>query len=454
MKIGFVSLPVVGHLNPMTTLARSLQSRGHEIFFIGVPDVEPFARAAGLKFVPFCENEYPAGSVAKLLAPVSKLHGLEVTHWTVRETSGDLFRAASKYLPQKLAETHVEALVIDTLHAFLELVPMSLGMPYAHVWNVLHIDLTGATPPCFFSWPHESTPQAVARNLEGVKVASEIFAPVVPFAVSYAEKMGLQINWNDFTATTSKLAVITQTPKEFDYPGIPWPAQFHYAGPFYDSEGRKQIPFPWEKLNGSPLVYASMGTLVNGLEHVYKTILNATAQFSEIQVVLSVGENVKHDDLGTIPSNVIVVRTAPQIELLKRAALCITHAGLNTALESLGQGVPMVAIPVGYDQPGVAARIAHHGVGEFLEIEDLAVERLRHLIEGVLDNPRYRDKARWFQKVITQTRGLDVAADVIERAFKSNHRQGVNSSLHFYDAKQNGNQDGFSSRSGSLLSGR
>jgi zeaxanthin glucosyltransferase len=66
MKIGFVSLPVVGHLNPMTALARSLQSRGHEIFFIGVPDVEPIARAAGLNFVPFCENEYPAVSVAKL----------------------------------------------------------------------------------------------------------------------------------------------------------------------------------------------------------------------------------------------------------------------------------------------------------------------------------------------------------------------------------------------------
>jgi hypothetical protein len=56
--------------------------------------------------------------------------------------------------------------------------------------------------------------------------------------MSYAEKIGLQINWNDPTATTSKLAVITQTPKEFDFPGTPWPAQFHYAGPFHDSEGR------------------------------------------------------------------------------------------------------------------------------------------------------------------------------------------------------------------------
>jgi zeaxanthin glucosyltransferase len=161
-----------------------------------------------------------------------------------------------------------------------------------------------------------------------------------------------------------------------------------------------------------------MGTLVNGLERVYKIILQAVGHLSGIQVVLSVGKNLKLDDLGTIPSNVIVVRKAPQLELLKRAAVCITHAGLNTALESLAQGVPMVAIPIGYDQPGIAARIAYHGVGEFLEVEDLAVEGVQWLIREVLKNPKYREKARWFQKVIAQTRGLDVAADVIERAFR------------------------------------
>ena len=66
MKIGFVSLPVAGHLNPITALARRLQARGHEVVFIGVPDVEPFARGAGLRFVAYRENEYPAGSIAGL----------------------------------------------------------------------------------------------------------------------------------------------------------------------------------------------------------------------------------------------------------------------------------------------------------------------------------------------------------------------------------------------------
>jgi MGT family glycosyltransferase len=418
MKIGFVSMPFVGHLNPMTTLARRLQSRGHEVAFIGVPDVEPFARAAGLDFMPFCENEYPAGSIAKLYRPVSKHHGLEAARWSIRERNVGLFNAASKHLPRKLAETGLGGLVIDVIHTFLELVPMSLGLPYVQVSTGLHLDFSGTTPPFFFSWPHETTPEALTRNLEGIKAAGEIFAPVVPVAMSYAEKVGLQIDWSDFTATTSKLAVMTQTPKEFDFPGIPWPAHFHYTGPFHDIQAREPIAFPWEKLTGNPLVYASLGTLVNGLERVYKIILKSVGRLSDIQMVLSVGNNLKPDELGTIPSNVIVVRTAPQLELLKRAALCITHAGLNTALESLGQGVPMVAIPIAYDQPGVAARVAYHGVGEFLAIEDLEVERVQRLIQEVLENPKYREKARWFRKVIAQTRGLDVAADVIERAFR------------------------------------
>jgi MGT family glycosyltransferase len=136
-----------------------------------------------------------------------------------------------------------------------------------------------------------------------------------------------------------------------------------------------------------------------------------------MQMVLSVGRNVDPNDLGPLPANTIVVPIAPQIELLKRATLCITHAGLNTTLEALAQGVPLVAIPIGYDQPGVANRIAYHGVGEFVELSELSKQRLSELIAKVISNPSYRDKARWFQNVLRERRGVDVAADVIEHAF-------------------------------------
>jgi len=66
----------------MTALARRLQARGHDVVFFGVPDVEPFARAAGLTFVSFCENEYPAGAVAEIFKPVANLHGIDVVTYT------------------------------------------------------------------------------------------------------------------------------------------------------------------------------------------------------------------------------------------------------------------------------------------------------------------------------------------------------------------------------------
>jgi zeaxanthin glucosyltransferase len=86
--------------------------------------------------------------------------------------------------------------------------------------------------PVFFSWPHETTPEAVARNVEGLKKIGSHYGSILAVAQSYADRKGLQIDWNNPITTVSKLAVITQAPKEFDFPGARWPVQFHYAGPF------------------------------------------------------------------------------------------------------------------------------------------------------------------------------------------------------------------------------
>jgi len=420
MKLGFVSMPLSGHLNPMTALARRMQSRGHEAVFLGVPDIEPFAHAAGVGFVPFGEKEFPVGSIATLYSEVARRHGFDVVRHSCRELNPGLIRVALEYLPATLQQTGVEAVVFDTICFFHELAPMSLGIPYVHIWNVLNVDFSGMTPICFFSSPHDTTRAGLERNVVELKEVGALFAPMIAAARPYAEKLGLEIDFGDPGSTTSKLAVITQTPREFDFPGAPWPPQFHYAGPFHDEAGREPVSFPWEKLTGAPLIYASLGTLVNGLNRVYSAILRAVAKLPGTQVVLSVGKNLDLHELGAIPSNVIVVRSAPQIELLKRAQLCITHAGLNTTLESLGQGVPMVAIPIGYDQPGVAARIAHHGVGDFMEVDELTPEGIRELIQKVMETPSYGERARFFKEVIARTRGLEVAADVIERALETN----------------------------------
>ena len=82
-----------------------------------------------------------------------------------------------------------------------------------------------------------------------------------------------------------------------------------------------------------------------------------------MQLVISLGGGLEPERLGRLTGEPLVVKFAPQLEIVKRAAAVITHAGLNTTLESLAEGVPLVCIPMGNDQPGVAARVAARGVG-------------------------------------------------------------------------------------------
>jgi zeaxanthin glucosyltransferase len=184
MKIGFVCMPFSGHLNPMTALARRLQSRGNEVVFLGVPGVEPFARAADLDFVPYGEKEYPAGSIKKIYSSVTKLHGFEVVQHSCTDLNPDLTRVTFDYLAEKLITTGVEALVIDTIAFFIELVPLSMSMPYVHIWNVLHLDLSGATPASLFSSRLDTSPEGLNRNVANLHKMVAILGPIAEVARS------------------------------------------------------------------------------------------------------------------------------------------------------------------------------------------------------------------------------------------------------------------------------
>ena len=80
----------------------------------------------------------------------------------------------------------------------------------------------------------------------------------------------------------------------------------------------------------------------------------------------------------------------------------------------LSSGVPIVAIPVGNDQPGVAARVKWLGVGESLPLKRLRADRLRTLVKRVLEQEQYRLRARRSMLEIKRTDGVRKAADLIE----------------------------------------
>nr|WP_246141774.1 nucleotide disphospho-sugar-binding domain-containing protein [Hyella patelloides] len=117
-----------------------------------------------------------------------------------------------------------------------------------------------------------------------------------------------------------------------------------------------------------------------------------------------------------MPGNPLVVKYAPQLELLQKTSLNITHGGLNTTLESLSYGVPMVAIPVTDDQPGVAARIAWTKVGELVKLSSLNVDSMQKTVERVLKESSYKQNAVRLQKAIRRNEGVNRAVNIIEQA--------------------------------------
>jgi zeaxanthin glucosyltransferase len=416
MRIAFLGVRVPGHLNPMTTLARKLKARGHDVVFISVLDSEPHVRAAQLPFIPYCEKEMPLGLVRQEAEQLSKLQGQAALEFTIRVVASGL-ETFFKNLPQTLLEARVDALVLDQVDTGLGLVPMHLGIPYVHVSNALHLDYSGNTPLCTFDWPHETTPEALARNQAGVRGFMQVREPVTSVADAYAAQVGLNIDWTDPLATMSELAWLTQTPKEFDFKSPHWPCRLHHTGPFHDGLGRIESDFPWDRLTGEPLVYASMGTLQNGLESVFSAIAQAVEPRPGMQLVLSIGDSLDSKQISSLPANCIVVNRAPQIELLKRSALWHHPRRSEYCTRISDAGVPMVAIPVTNDQPGVAARIAYTKSGAYVSIQEMTASRLSALIDEVLTNPEYRQNANNMKQVIAETNGLEKAADLLEQAF-------------------------------------
>jgi zeaxanthin glucosyltransferase len=416
MKIGFISPSIAGHFYPMSAVARQLQSRNHEVVMFALPPIAPLAQAANLPFVQFGEKEFPIEEATELVARLSRMKGWEGLEFTINVTAA-VSEVKWHSLPKLIAAEGVDALVIDDYEFYAAALPMHLGMPYAVLSNALHFDYSGFTPLHVYDWKHENKPEAIARNREGVSKFTQMLIRNNTSVIALAEKAGIKANWSDPSSMFSDLPWITQCPKEFDFESSHWPKQFNYAGPFHDGKGRLDLKFPWKRLTGEPIIYASMGTVQNGNPEVFRTIVSAAAKHKDFQLIVSIGNFLTPEQIGPVPSNAIVVNNAPQLEILRVADLCVTHAGFNTTLEALSVGVPQIAIPVTNDQPGVAARIADRKTGKVASLEDLNPSNLSALIDEVLNEPIYLENSLAIQRAAAKKNGLTFAADLLEQAF-------------------------------------
>ncbi len=114
-----------------------------------------------------------------------------------------------------------------------------------------------------------------------------------------------------------------------------------------------------------------------------------------------------------MPGRPLVQPFFPQRAVLAQSAACITHAGMNTVLDCVAARVPMVAIPLAFEQPATAARIAFHGIGERVTRRPTR-GRIRAALDRVLSQPGYRAALDAPAHAQAQAGGVSRAADLID----------------------------------------
>lgn len=409
---GLICPASTGHLNTMIPLGYELKRRGHQVTLVGILDAEEKTLAAGLDFCAIAESECPYGHMQQLFDELGKLSGLAALQCTISwiRNGTDAFLQEA---PKVIKEAGIEALLVDQVSPAGGTVAEYLGIPFVSIASALMLNRDINVPPFNTSWNYSPAWWAKIRNRMGYRLLDTVGKPIRETIAQYRSKWNLPPHFsaND---NYSKLAQLSQQPAEFEFPREDLPPCFHFTGAYHNSISRASVDFPFDKLTGQPLIYASMGTLQNRLMGVFENIAEACVGL-DAQLVISLGGGISQDSLPKLPGSPLVVGYAPQLELLQKATLTITHAGLNTTLESLNQGIPMVAIPIANDQPGVAARIAWTGCGEMVKLSNLSVSKLRIAIQKVLTQESYKNNAMRLQKANQQAGGVGRAADIIEQ---------------------------------------
>lgn len=418
MKIGLFTPSGSGHLNPALALAKELTRRGHEVRLFCLQEARQAAELSGCKFVALNSARLPSGASASERQILEGKSGPAAV-FSIIKLLTDLTEQYLCEVDQVLSEhIDLDGLLIDVVSPELFLVAEKYRLPYIILSSSVPITITSAVPPAIFSWEHRADLFARLRNWLGWQMLSPALRPAYRLENKFADKWSLPRSPRPLDLRSSR-AYLTTCPPEFDFPR-PDVAQYTYCGPFVDPDARVNIPFDWTKVPPNlPLIYVSLGTEFNNQVNIYQVILQAM-QTMQVTPVVSVGKNIgdmEIEQLQQLHKRAVIVRLAPQLEILQRADAFITHAGMNSVLESLIYGVPTVAIPITADQPGIAARIRRAGVGEMITPKQLTKKRLQKTLALVLNTHLYRLNLKKFQDWIGAHSGVVLAADKIETLF-------------------------------------
>ncbi len=368
---GVLSFTGTGHLNAFISLAQELRDRGHKVTFFERPKIADRVCQAGLDFFPIggVNTSQPIAPACNRPSLLSEISMLRFNLARIQNDMDIFFRET----PRALKHVGVNALLINEIAVTGPTVAEILQLPYFLISTSVPHRLGWRGRSWLTGYRYSSSCLSWMQSVFLEVSALRLRGPIRSAVENHRRRAGLG-TLRKASSLFPPLAHISQLPQCLDLPRKSLPGDFHYTAPFISDTPRPHTTFPWEKLDGRPLIYASLGTTRNIQAKVFRLIAQA-CQDLNVQLVISLGDRFDPDAFSGLPGQPVLTRYAPQLELLKIARLVITHGGSNTVLETLMAGKPMLAIPMTLDQPATAARLAQLHCAKVLPVMRLSSSR-------------------------------------------------------------------------------
>jgi hypothetical protein len=415
-RIGFVMYPEVGHIVPILKLAKWLVAAGSEVLVVALPDHREMVERAGLEHVPLIPRAAPRGYFARW----------SMAHWAAHRAGGTVIPPGPPSLIEEfIASGRAEALVhrmrLDLLCADALLWQFSLVAREVGV-STLILETDPIHRSGRFGLPDDEavdrTP-ARARWLDERESASSHSRGPSPAGRAIARRYGYPVSPAEYPQEPRRC----QIPEIFLGPRCLDPS----TGPRRSCLGLGVDPtragedgFPWDRLDERPIVYASLGNNTHHYhqpERLLARVAEAVAALPRFQFVVHSGHHLTAQNLPTLPADAVVAPSVPQLALLRRASIFVTHGGFGGVKEAIHCGVPMLVFPMAFDQPVNATCVDRLRIGMVGNAETATASRIRRMLLALHRGPQRENLAALRARIVAARefqRGLDVIRDVMD----------------------------------------
>ena len=403
--IAIITAPLAGHLNPAQVLAGALIDRGWRVSVVHVHEARRFITHSAVHFSGLPRGAAPALEpyLATLVEPSGPIRLTRMIRATAAMTDRLLAEA-----PAVLERIGATAVLADAVEPAGPLIARKLDLPFAVAVTGLPLLREADVPPPFLGWRYRADAVGRFRNRSGYAVTDWLMRPVTRVLDAHRRDWGL--------TPEGKLPCIqiAQCPQGLDYPRRDVPPGFFYGSP-WRAEEPEDFHAPDDP---RPLVFCSLGTLQGARRALFATMAEACARVGA-RAVIGHGGGLSVAEEAGLPGDPLVRAFWPQPAVLRRCSAAILHGGFNSVLDALAAGVPIVALPIGFEQPGTAARLVRIGAGRMLSPRRLSVRALADALQDVMVRPSYRTAARSIAAEIAGGGGADRAAAAITAALAS-----------------------------------